>query len=388
MDATTFVNMLSDKRVLQLRKLGYKYPQADLQEFVRLLEAGFYRPLGLKDFQGKELVYLENTVKSCVPATRILLHPGTEDGAYGIQAMGEEIAASFTIENIDFTRESVRRIMAGHAPQDAGEERILGMKRGLEFICDRANTITEENIHRLYLLAIDPYLAPEDRLLPGNRYRHDSVFVVGNKVEHTGLNWRQLPDYMAGLTDFIQQQDGMDDLLKAAVVHFYLAYLHPYFDGNGRMARLLHLWFLVQSGYPSAMYVPLSGYVEKTRAEYYAAFSLAEENAKISGRMDLTPFLVYFMGRVYPKLAEERPASDPGEAYEALLSQGDVTEKEKALWMFVLSAYGKGKFSTKMLERDFGNAAYATIHNFVHKFEEKGLLKSVKYSNRVRYSVK
>ena len=38
----------------------------------------------------------------------------------------------------------------------------------------------------------------------------------------------------------------MNDLLKAALIHFCLAYLHPWFDGNGRMARLIHLWYLVQ----------------------------------------------------------------------------------------------------------------------------------------------
>ena len=51
---------------------------------------------------------------------------------------------------------------------------------------------------------------------------------------------------------FIQDKTPMNDLLKAALIHFYIAYLHPYFDGNGRMARLLHLWYLVQQGYSSA----------------------------------------------------------------------------------------------------------------------------------------
>ena len=45
-------------------------------------------------------------------------------------------------------------------------------------------------------------------------------------------------------------------LLKAALIHFYMAYLHPYFDGNGRMARLMNLWYMVQQGYSSALFVP------------------------------------------------------------------------------------------------------------------------------------
>ena len=51
---------------------------------------------------------------------------------------------------------------------------------------------------------------------------------------------------MGELVRFIHEDSDSNDLLKAALIHFYIAYLHPYFDGNGRMARLMHLWYLVQ----------------------------------------------------------------------------------------------------------------------------------------------
>ena len=57
------------------------------------------------------------------------------------------------------------------------------------------------------------------------------------------------------------------------------------------------------------------------------------------------------------------------------------------LWQFVLTAYGSEEFSTKRLEKDFGDAAYATIRSFVLKFERLGLLASVHYGNRVKYSL-
>ena len=46
-------------------------------------------------------------------------------------------------------------------------------------------------------MTVGDFLAEEDRLLPGNYYRHDSVYVVGDKVEHMGLPWKKLPEYMA-----------------------------------------------------------------------------------------------------------------------------------------------------------------------------------------------
>ncbi len=74
--------------------------------------------------------------------------------------------------------------------------------------------------------------------------------------------------------------------------------------------------------------------------------------------------------------------------FRAAMERGGITEKEKQLWQFVLSAYGSEEFSTKRLERDFGNAAYATIRSFVMKFEQLGLLTPARYGNRVKYKVK
>ena len=301
--------------------------------------------------------------------------------------MEDEILSTFRIEQINTTRDSVRRVLAGHSPRNEDEHRVYGMKRGLEFIADPSHTITEGNLYRLYQMTIGEFLPEEDQLLPGNRYRHDAVYVVGAKVEHTGLPCSKLPEYMTALIKFAQEDSETNALLKAAILHFYLAYLHPYFDGNGRMARLLHLWYLVQQGYSSALFVPLSRYVEESRNRYYNAFSLVERNQESSGIVDLTPFLTYFIEQVYRPLGENKMGGHAMDSFKEALAQGQITEKEAALWQFVLSCYGNEEFSTKQLEKDFGNAAYATIRGFVLKFESLGMLASTRYGNRVKYRV-
>ena len=50
--------------------------------------------------------------------------------------------------------------------------------------------------------------------------------------------------------------------------------------------------------------------------------------------------------------------------------------------------YGDAEFSTKQLEKDFGDAAYATIRRFVFKFDKLGLIKSTQYGNRIKYAVR
>ena len=82
------------------------------------------------------------------------------------------------------------------------------------------------------------------------------------------------------------------------------------------------------------------------------------------------------------------PTVQTTEAFQTALSHGQVTEKEKALWEFVLSAYGDAEFSTKQLEKDFGDAAFATVRKFALKFSELGLLDAQKMKNKVIYRIK
>ena len=231
------------------------------------------------------------------------------------------------------------------------------------------------------------FLKKEDCLPNGSFYRNDAVYVVGDGVEHMGLNAKKVPEFMDALINFANAEDDINELIKASIIHFYLAFVHPYFDGNGRMARLLHLWFLIQRGYRSALFIPFSSRIEKSRRAYYDAYTLVEDNKKYSGKIDATPFVLYFIENVYNKMSEDNVSSEVFETYKEAVKKGKITEKETKLWNFVLSHYGIDEFSTKQLEKDFGDAAYATIRGFVLKFEELGLLASAKYGTRVKYKV-
>ena len=112
------------------------------------------------------------------------------------------------------------------------------------------------------------------------------------------------------------------------MLHFYIAYLHPYFDGNGRMARLIQMWFLIQKGYESTLFVPFSSYVEKSRRKYYDAYTLVEENYKLSGVIDITPFLIYFTQNVYEKMTGDTVKANSLEKYNSALSSGEIAQKE------------------------------------------------------------
>lgn len=384
MDIKVFTEMLKDKHFPDYKKLKYKY-DADFDSFLKTLEELYYKPLPLYDFDGNNIVFTEsfNTVNQ--NTVKLLLQP--QDKHYGIKAAEEEIVSTSAIESIDFSRDSVRRILKGMTPNDEQESRILGVKHSLEFIADTDNKITEENLYKLYMMTVGDFLTGDDKLLDGNLYRHDTVYVVSDHIEHSGLDYKKAPEFMKSLIAFVNTEEDINDLVKAAIIHFYIAFVHPYFDGNGRMARLVHLWFLIQKGYQSALFIPFSSQIEKSRKAYYDAYTAIEENRKYSGKIDVTPFILYFINNVYNKMNEKSATVETLTVYDNAVKEGKVTEKETKLWKFVLSSYGTEEFSAKQLEKDFGDAAYATIRGFVLKFENLGLLSSVKYGPRVKYKV-
>lgn len=385
MDAVKFSKMLSDKHITDLKKLKYKYSD-DFNEFIEILKSSYYEYLPLKDFKGEKIAYLNSSTGVNLSAVKLLYTP--QNSAYGTKAIEDEIVATSAIESIDFSRDSVRKILKGYAPKDEEENRILGLKNGFEFISKKDNKITEENIHKLYMMSMGDFLDDENKLKEGSFYRHDSVYVMSDKIEHSGISSAKLPEYMGDFVSFANSDDKINELVKATMLHFYIAYIHPYFDGNGRMARLIHMWYLIQKGYETTLFIPFSNYIEKSRKNYYDAYTLVEENSKLSGVLDITPFLLYFTENVYDKMVENEVKTNTLEEYNSALTQGKITQKEAQLWQFVLSAYSGEAFTTKQLEKDFGDVAFATVRSFVLKFADLGLLNATKMKNKVLYCIK
>ena len=386
MDTVKYSKMLSDKYIVNLKKMSYKYSD-DFDEFINTLKEIEYNHIPINDFEGQKVCYLKfaNTVN--LKTVKLLCQ--SQSSRYGNASLENEILATSSIENIDFKRDSVRNIIKGMYPSDEQEKRILGLKLGFEFISDKANKINEENLYKLYQMSIGKFLDDGDKLQEGNYYRHSSVYVVGDGVEHTGIDYKKLNSYMDDLIRFINLDDDVNDLTKAAIIHFYIGYLHPYFDGNGRISRLIHLWYLIQQGYDTALFIPFSKLIKQNKNKYYNAYTQVEDNKKYSNVIDVTPFILFFNEYVYDVLATESDTTnDTLNKYKNALNKGLITPKEDNLWHFILSNYSDCEFTSKRLEKDFGNVAYATVYKFLNKFTELELLSSKKMSNKILYSIK
>ena len=144
-----------------------------------------------------------------------------------------------------------------------------------------------KNFNRLILrdLELDDYVVPGE-------FRKVDVGVMDYKAApYTDLEFlmERLCEWLNGPDFKGNGQDGIVfGIIKAIVSHVYVAWIHPFGDGNGRTARLLEVRFLMEAGIPSAAIHLLSNHYNATRSEYYRRLS---ETSKSGG--DLNKFFHY-----------------------------------------------------------------------------------------------
>ncbi len=114
----------------------------------------------------------------------------------------------------------------------------------------------------------------------------------GAPAEDCGFLLTHLCEWLAGpdfeIPETLASYDFVFALLKAILAHLYIAWIHPFGDGNGRTARMLEVLILLSAGVPTPAVHLLSNHYNQTRAQYYREL----ERASGSGG-DVLPFIVY-----------------------------------------------------------------------------------------------
>lgn len=133
----------------------------------------------------------------------------------------------------------------------------------LSTLIQKTDVITENHILEIHRLALNNL--EEDF---AGRYRYGQVRIVGaNFIPPAG---RKVPDMMQNFIKNIQNKSQYDsDLSLATFIHHRFVWIHPFFDGNGRTARLLMNLFLMKQGYPPAVIL------RNDRKKYYTALNQA-----------------------------------------------------------------------------------------------------------------
>ena len=106
---------------------------------------------------------------------------------------------------------------------------------------------------------------------------------------HIPPDYSSLAERLDALCDFSNGQTPdsfVHPIIRAVVVHFILAYDHPFADGNGRTARALFYWVILKNDYWLFQYITLSTYIKKAQIQYGESFLMVETD-----EFDLTYFI-------------------------------------------------------------------------------------------------
>jgi len=201
-----------------------------------------------------------------------------------------EVEGTLEIEGVKTSKKKIEEVLKKNSGFESKEQIILNMKLGIDYIFK--NDITEENIHTLYQILSKDSLV-EDEKLDGTYYRLNGVDIIGKygEISDHGVEADLLPLWMSKFVIFIQNHmETLNSLtyLMPHLIHYYMIYLHPYYDYNGRMARMLAYWYILKCQFIEDKMPVLSeaiNYNAKTKTEYYKAI----ENAREDGN-DLTYF--------------------------------------------------------------------------------------------------
>lgn len=143
----------------------------------------------------------------------------------------------------------------------------------------------------------------DSEVIPGQIRKH-SVGVgpyLGAPAEDCEYLLQQLCDWLNSDDFAAPAEDAVIyGLIKSIVAHVYLAWIHPFGDGNGRTARLLEVKFLLEAGVPSAAAHLLSNHYNQTRSEYYRQL---DQSSKSNG--DLLAFIQYAVSGFVDQLREQ-----------------------------------------------------------------------------------
>lgn len=219
----------------------------------------------------------------------------SERDRYLINALMEEAITSSQLEGAAVTRRQAKDMLRkGRKPRSLSEHMILNNYRAVSELRDlKDEALSVDLVHHLHRIITDQTL--EDQSQAG-RFRSSSerVDVVDDRdssVLYTPPPADQIQDRVARLCEFANDTNEdafIHPVVRAVLLHFGLAYEHPYVDGNGRTARALFYWYLLRSGYWLMEYLSISAGLLKAYARYARSFLYTETDGG-----DTTYFLVF-----------------------------------------------------------------------------------------------
>jgi Fic family protein len=348
-----------------------------------------YREIPLRDAAGSRFVFTTNEpipellhridrgAGGFIKMPEPVLNPATRD-QYVVSSLIEEAITSSQLEGATTTRKIAKEmIRTGRPPRDRSEQMIFNNFQAMEEIRRlRDEPLTSEIVFALHKGVAEKTL--DDPTGAGRFRRPDEGIDVGDdfgQVFHVPPPADQLQDRLAAMCDFANADTSnpfIHPVLRSIMLHFWLAYDHPFLDGNGRTARALFYWSMLHRGYWLSEFISISELIHKAPAKYGRAFLYTETDEN-----DLTYFLLYHLDLIERAVQElhhhiERKTDDQQRLERSLRAMAALNHRQKALIVHALR-HPRQQYTIESHRRSH-DVVYQTARQDLLDLAQRGLL--------------
>ncbi len=208
----------------------------------------------------------------------------------------EEAIASSQMEGANTTRKVAKEMLRKQStPKNKSERMIVNNYNTIKYISDIAKEDFSldliRRIHKMISNCTLDELENEGKLRDNN-----DIFVmnaISGEIAHTPPSHDEISEMLQDLCDFANDanpQFFVHPIIKGIIIHFVLAFIHPFCDGNGRTARSLVYWYLLKNKYWFVEYLSISRIIYRSKPKYEQSFLYVENDD-----LDLSYFIIYHL---------------------------------------------------------------------------------------------
>ncbi len=363
--------------------LGIKIARNQLERRIPLLDReGIPFVYGMPDPIQRALHTITQQASGRLGASDQVTNPSTRD-RYIVNSLIEEAITSSQLEGASTTAHVAKSMLrAGRPPRDRSEQMImnnyLAMRRVQEL---KEEPLTPELVFELHRIVTEDTLDDPTR---AGAFRTDADNIAVNdrvdgKVLHLPPPAGELPERLVMMCEFANVTDDegfMHPVIRAILLHFWLAYDHPFVDGNGRTARALFYWVMLNNGYWLAEFLSISRILNKAPSGYARSFLYTETDSN-----DLVYFLDYQLRVIQQAIDDlfahlDRKSREVREVENVIRGAGNFNHRQLAVLGHALRHPGASyTFNSHKRSHD---VVYQTARTDLLDLSKRGLLRERK----------
>jgi len=264
--------------------------------FAKTLEIGGYRfKLHVTDYMQQLCHEFDMNLGGYLGTQSFI--PDADKNRYLISSNMEEAIASSQMEGAATTRKIAKDMLRkAISPRTRGEQMIHNNYETIRFILGyKDEKFTKETLQHIHRLMTSKTL--EDSRDEG-RFRTDNNVVVEDGITHETIHTPPDCREVEGLMEAVCRLFDDDNfngvfihpIVKGIIIHFLIAFIHPFADGNGRTARAVFYWYMLRKGYWLTEYLSISRIIGRSKRQYEKAYLYTECDGN-----DLGYFVAYHL---------------------------------------------------------------------------------------------